>query len=826
MRARLAVSTLLLWSGFACSRRDSPDTLYQKSTSLLHQGKLEEARKAAEAGFRREPSWRFRLLEIDVLLQIDARRALAEIAAAGDPGSAEFRARLEMDRGWANYLISNYAAAEAALNRAREFASGASNQVAAEIDVDRGIVLTQQGKFPAAEAILRAALAGIEEAGASYVRVRALGSLGWFFLYSHHPDEAIYWLERQRDLAAQMGAARQVANALGNIGSAYHRLGDYERALPLFREAEHRFEQLGDRRQQQVWLGNIGNVLLDTGEYAASIPIYARAAAIARALEDPFSAAAWEDNLANAYLKLGQYDEAERHNNEALRLKQSVHAPIAFPLVNRAGIAEGRGNFAEAEKLYREVLDGPSDDPVPLLETESGLAGVLVKTGQLARADAQFRSGIERVERRSASLARDDYKLSYLSSLIDFYQRYVDFLVDRGQVERAAEVAESSRARLLDERLNSTRAAAHPETVASFRQIARSSRAVVLSYWLAPNRSFLWVITPDAFELHVLPPEKEIARRVQSYGTFLENLGDPVASGLPDARQLSEILLGPVRERIKDGVRLLIAPGGALNSLNFETLPDPADPSRYLIDRATIAVAPSLDALAAARPNPARTSGLLLIGDPEPAVEEYPRLPNASREMKLISGVFGPGGLTELGGVQANPAVYRAAAPDRYSWIHFAAHASANRDNPLESALILSRHDGVYTLSAREVMEIPLNAGLVTLSACRGAGAKTYSGEGLVGLSWAFLRAGAQNVIAGLWDVTDTSTASLMADFYSEMMRGSPPADALRAAKLRLVHSKNAYHKPFYWAPFQLYARAASKSAVQSPRDSAGANDP
>jgi CHAT domain-containing protein len=61
-------------------------------------------------------------------------------------------------------------------------------------------------------------------------------------------------------------------------------------------------------------------------------------------------------------------------------------------------------------------------------------------------------------------------------------------------------------------------------------------------------------------------------------------------------------------------------------------------------------------------------------------------------------------------------------------------------------------------------------------------------------------------VVAGLWDVTDQSTAKLMGDFYAQMTAGAMPADALRSAKLKLVHSQGAYKKPFYWAPFQLYA--------------------
>ena len=796
----------LLLVGLACSRHPSPDSLYRQANELLRRGELQSARHAVESGYRVEPSWRFRLLNIDILLQIDAEKALQSTAESGEPPSPEIRARLKMDEGWAHFLLSDYSGAQASLDRARELSVNLQLPLLdSEIDIDRGTVLAQTGHYVAAEQALRRALPEIEARGDPRLQMRALGSLGWFLLLTHHPDEAIYWLERQRDAATRFDSPRFLANALGNLGSAYYRLGDDDRALPLLKEAEQRFAKLGDQRQQQMWLGNVGNVLLDNGQYAGAIPIYQRAAAISREIGDPSWTASWEDDLAIAYIRLHDFSEAERHNQEALRLKESLHAPASYPLLNEAGIAAGRNDLPVAEKLYREILRAPSMDPTPKLYAETGLADVLVKTGQFSLADAQFRAGIARVQSRGAALTRDDYKLSYFSSLIDFDQRYVDFLVDRGQPDRAAEIAEAARARILDERLNASGKPAPALTIAGLRRLAQSSHAVILSYWLAPRRSFLWVITPETVTLHTLPPQAKIAALVESYRTFIEDLRDPLRSEFPDARNLSQILLGPVLPILHDGVRLIVVPDGALNSLNFETLPDPADASHYLIERAAVAVAPSLDLWAAPRRVQA-TRGILLIGDPEPAVEEYPRLPYASREMDLIGRNFAPGQTTLLEGSRAFPAAYRAADPARFSSIHFAAHASANRENPLDSALILSLRDGVYALSAREVMEIPLYADLVTLSACRGAGAKTYSGEGLVGLSWAFLRAGAKNVVAGLWDVTDASTASLMADFYGQMVQKLPPADALRAAKLRLIRSSGAGRKPFYWGPFQLYA--------------------
>jgi CHAT domain-containing protein len=75
----------------------------------------------------------------------------------------------------------------------------------------------------------------------------------------------------------------------------------------------------------------------------------------------------------------------------------------------------------------------------------------------------------------------------------------------------------------------------------------------------------------------------------------------------------------------------------------------------------------------------------------------------------------------------------------------------------------------------------------------------------MVGFAWAFLRAGARNVIAGLWDVNDDSTARLMGSLYQQL-KSNPPAAALRRAKLSLVHAGAPWSRPYYWGAFQLYS--------------------
>ena len=115
--------------------------------------------------------------------------------------------------------------------------------------------------------------------------------------------------------------------------------------------------------------------------------------------------------------------------------------------------------------------------------------------------------------------------------------------------------------------------------------------------------------------------------------------------------------------------------------------------------------------------------------------------------------------------------------------IHFAAHAETNAQRPLESAVILSRSGDRYKLYARDIAGLKLSASLVTISACRSAGARTYGGEGLVGFAWAFLQAGAHAVIAGLWDVGDQTSSALMDKLYEGIASGMSPAAALKTGQ-------------------------------------------
>jgi CHAT domain-containing protein len=225
-----------------------------------------------------------------------------------------------------------------------------------------------------------------------------------------------------------------------------------------------------------------------------------------------------------------------------------------------------------------------------------------------------------------------------------------------------------------------------------------------------------------------------------------------------------------------------------------------------------LATAPALGLL---QPAPRRSSTpgkLLLIGDPGAADPAFPPLPHLKREVEIVGRSFPS--LTQLTGQQANPQAYRTSHPGDYSLIHFAAHAVANAESPLNSAVILSKTGDEYKLYAKDLLEQPLQADVVTISACHSAGARSYSGEGLLGFTWAVLQAGARNVVAGLWNADDAATAELMGEFYARLASGDSPAAALRLAKLKLLKSAGQNRSPYYWGAFQLFTRSTEAAGV------------
>jgi CHAT domain-containing protein len=141
-----------------------------------------------------------------------------------------------------------------------------------------------------------------------------------------------------------------------------------------------------------------------------------------------------------------------------------------------------------------------------------------------------------------------------------------------------------------------------------------------------------------------------------------------------------------------------------------------------------------------------------------------------------------------------------------FTYLHFATHGIVDETRPELSRIFLhssTKEDG--SLYSGEIFNLQLNAKLVTLSACQTGLGKIFKGEGVIGLSRALVYAGSEKIMVSFWNVPDRSTASLMKNFYHQLLSTSSDnlAVSLRQAKLDLMRD-HQYASPYYWAPFVL----------------------
>lgn len=392
------------------------------------------------------------------------------------------------------------------------------------------------------------------------------------------------------------------------------------------------------------------------------------------------------------------------------------------------------------------------------------------------------------------------------------YRDYAEFLVASKKQQEALRLLDIGRAKTLAEAFGSTEqsSSAQAERTVDAQAVARKLDANILFYSLGSEKSYLWLINSHEIQLFDLPARSLIEAQVKGYQKAILHSSDPLRDVNDIAQALYKTLVGPVTAMIPKGSRVFVVSDGVLNELNFETLLTSGEKPHYWIEDVTLSNANSIHTLSHLEAVTSQESkkNLLLIGNPTTKGTGYEALLNAFAEIRGVEKHFSPDTRMVVTQSEAVPASYAQSKPDSFSYIHFVAHGTASRLSPLDSAVVLSPPPGTpdaFKLYARDIMRYPLHARLVTISACYGSGLRSYAGEGLVGLSWAFLRAGSHNVIGALWEVNDASTPLLMDRLYAELEAGRNPDAALRAAKLSLIHSTGVYRKPLYWGGFQLY---------------------
>ena len=802
-----------------CARRRNPQVVYDHARQTLSHEDFDTGALEAEAGYKEfhnlsaEWAWKFTILKARAQYQRGMYEEVLSLLASEPTLMPAGELAVQKLRWEVLSLASlrRFAEAEQRFNQAERLCLTSDSRACTDIVQARGTLEMDRGHYADAQSFFARVLPLARSSGDRFWEASALLDLSWSANEQTHFDEALDWADAARRVSLAGNFADSAQTALGNMGWAYYKLGDPEKAEGMFVEAKKQAEKLGDLTDQATWLQAIGYIYLDAGKFDAAEESYQRALALAQhtTREDVIDSLT---ALAFVSEQTGKLDDATRYADEALaKAREDNHGrEQVYPLLVQGRVAARLHDSATAESAFREVAQS-QDSPVFLKwEAERSLARLYEDESQFDSAEREYRAALTTFETARSELQHEDSRLPFLSNAARIYDDYIHFLVARGKAAEALRVADFSRARTLSEGLGLLpKGTSFAPYAVNAQQIARQAGGTVLFYWLGEEQSYVWAITPQKISLFRLPPAVEIKARVERYRKAIIDQRESSQTANDDGAALYRMLVEPAEGLWSKNGKVFIIPDGSLNSLNFETLLAPGPQPHYWIEDVTLSSASSLRMLQAFHAARRKDTGdLLLFGDAIAPSEDFPQLPKAAIEMESIEKHFSAGHEQVFARDHASPSAYLASEPERFAYIHFVAHGTASRLSPLDSAIVLSRANAEgdsYKLYARDIIQHPLRAELVTVSTCRSAGARAYSGEGLVGLSWAFVRAGAHNVIGALWDVSDDTTPQLMDELYAELKKGETPDAALRNAKLTLLHSGAAFRKPFYWAPFQLY---------------------
>lgn len=332
-------------------------------------------------------------------------------------------------------------------------------------------------------------------------------------------------------------------------------------------------------------------------------------------------------------------------------------------------------------------------------------------------------------------------------------------------------------------------------TLADVQTRALGPGEILLDFTLGPRRSLLFAVTPDTVVMRRLPPAADIEARARAYYDLLKqpDAGSPAALAAVGAG-LSDLLLSDLPTVFADRTRILLAPDGALNLLPFAEF-ELAGPARSWarVPSASILLKLRSEADPSTGEAPWRTLAVASGWGLEDA-----RLPGTLREVDHLAGTYSRVETRTLGGEETDlPSLAG------FDILHLAAHTSNDDQSPWQSAIHFLPDEATGRLRAADILNLDLDARLAVLSSCGSGTGKVLNGEGVLGLSSAFLGAGVPAVLASLWAVDDGATTRFMELYYGFLADGEDCAGALAGAQSVMRETAATGH-PYYWAGFVL----------------------
>lgn len=684
-------------------------------------------------------------------------------------------------------------------------------------------------------------------------QAQALGNLGIAYKNLGDYPKSIESQQQALTLFRKLQNHQAEGQLLSNLGNTYAMIGDYDQAIAVYEQSLAIAQQLNNLKAQGNVLSNLGAVYTNIGDDQKALALYQQSLKIAESLQDQQLQASILINLGTTYHVLGQNNLGIQSYQQGLTLAQRINdRRLQGDVLSNLGlIYEDQHHYPKAIQAHQQsvAIATSSQDPRSEALARNNLAHAFLAARRLSEAETELRIAVKLLDQLRSQLS-DFEQVNLFDTQISTYNLLQQVYVADNKPEAALEATEQGRVRafaqLLATRFNAKKQSLVTPSIDKIRQIAKQQNATLVSYSIVPDELFkfrgkqrgreaalqIWVVQPTgkvSFRQVDLKPlwkqHTTLRSLVQSSLCLLptdlctsgtKSLQKEESREYPGLKELYQLLISPIEDLLPKNPNqpIIFIPQESLFLVPFAALQN--SHGKFLIEQHTILTAPSIQVLEFTHQQRKRTTkdpSVLVVGNPiMPKVVlkagESPKqlspLPGSAEEAQAIATLFKTNPLI---GTQATKAtILSRLAKARV--IHLATHGlleygtetgAIQKELPGAIALTPFQQDSGL-LTSSEILNLKLSAELVVLSACDTGGGK-ITGDGVIGLSRAWIATGVPTVIVSLRKVPDEQTSFLMTSFYQNLQRTPNKAQSLRAAMLETMQS---YPDPIGWAAFTL----------------------
>ncbi len=666
------------------------------------------------------------------------------------------------------------------------------------------------------------------------------GNLGDAYLGLAEYPKAIKYYEKGLEISTAIRDRSGIASHNGNLGTVYRSLGDYQKAIEYYINALEISTAIGDLSTIASNSDNLGDAYLSLGEYQKAIEYYEKGLEISTAIGDWSGIALKTSDLGSAYRLSGEYEKAVEYCKKGLEISTAIGEQLSI-----ATISAALGN------AYRS-----------LGEQENALLNLMKSIRQF---DRLF---LHMVPDENKLAFRKQYFFAHMSSMTCFLslKRIASALlvIDLGRgkqlhfcVNKHKKIVDEEIVGYADSTLNRIEARDEQIEIQEIQNVldgGRNDTSILVFMFDLENFLHIWVLNDECnykksdtglktllliiellgrknvsvnrdssfFKLDSVASNNNqmilfLAKQYQKYAARSPIKNTTNNSNLTN-REILQQLFMLLFYRVKDyvqGNKLIIVPDKHLFFAPFSSLVD--ENGRYLSHSYSTQITPSLHTLKSSmqRSYDSDIGFALFVGNPtvgkvllNEEVFAPDDLPSAAEEVKFLSKLFNAHPL--IGPAAKKEAVLQLLSGA--SIIHIAAHGEPKRGEimlapncaPEQIGLSVTKPES-YLLTQRDITNKSLQARLVVLSCCH-TGQREISSEGVIGITRAFLAAGARSVLAALWPINDNATKVFMKKFYKELCKEISVCEALRRTmNVFQKHEKEEFRAIRIWAPFTIY---------------------